>query len=314
MNSEMSDEESPKKIIKHMVLSGGGETGFAYYGAFRESHIQGFWDIKNIISIHSTSAGSIFSTFLPLIHHIGWEKFDTFIYERPWDQVYTFSIEHIMNLYTNIGILNRKSIYDTFYPIFTAVDISMDITMEEFYQLTGIEIHYYTTELESFELVNVSYKTHPNWKVIDAVYASSALPILFKPAEIDGKSYIDGAVFCNYPLKQCMKMAEDEDEILAFKKCYPIEFKTDTNYDNLIEYINDILAKTFAKISVSFGSPEIKNCVKFFGEYTTAYTVYNIISNVESRNELIESGKNTWHKFYERTYLAGLGEGNRELL
>lgn len=305
---------TPIKTIKHIVLSGGGETGFAYYGAIRESHKSGFWDIKNIISIHSTSAGSIFSTFLPLIHLIGWDKFDTFIHKRPWEQVFTFSIDHIMNLYTNIGILTRKSIYDTFYPIFTAVDISMDITMEEYHQLTGIEFHYYTTELESFQLIDVSYKTHPHWKVIDAVYASSALPILFKPAEIDEKSYIDGGVFCNFPLKQCMEMADDEDEILAFKKCYPIEFKTDTNYTNLMEYVNDILAKTFAKISVSFGSPEIKNCVKFLGEYTTAYTVYKIVANPEARTELIESGKDIWCNFYEKTYLAGLGEGNGELL
>jgi predicted acylesterase/phospholipase RssA len=310
----MSEEPTPKKLIKHIVLSGGGETGFAYYGAIRESHSQGFWDVKNIISIHSTSAGSIFSTFIPLLPIIGWDEFDTFIYKRPWDQVYKFSLHKMMNLYTNIGILDRKTIYDTLYPIFTAIDISMDITMSEFYQLTGVEIHYYTTDLESFELVDVSYKTHPAWKVVDAVYASSALPILFKPAIIEGKGYIDGAVFCNYPLKQCMEMADDEDEILAFKKCYPIEFRTDTNYEHLIDYINDILAKTFAKISVSFCCPEIKNCIKFYGEYTTAYTVYKIMSNLEDRNKLIDSGKDTWKKFYETTYLSGLGERHDKFL
>jgi predicted acylesterase/phospholipase RssA len=294
-----TETQKEKKIIKHIVLSGGGETGFAYCGAIRESNISGFWDIKNIVSVHSTSSGSIFATFLPLIHRIGWDEFDNFVCKRPWDQVYKFGLNQMMNLYTNIGILDRKAIYDTFYPIFMAVDISMDITMEEFHQLTGIEIHYYTTEMETFQLVDVSYKTHPHWKVIDAVYASSALPILFKPAEIDGKTYIDGAVFCNYPLKQCLEMADHEEEILAFKKCYPIEFRTDTHYENLIDYINDILAKTFAKISVSFDSPVITNCVKFMGEYTTAYTVYKVISNTDLRNEMIHSGKDAWHKFCE---------------
>ena len=316
MSAEQEDRiptpaPNTKKIIKHIVLSGGGETGFAYCGAFRESNKAGFWDIKHIISIHSTSAGSIFATFLPLIHLIGWDEFDNFVYKRPWDQVYKFGLTQMMNLYTNIGILDRKAIYDTYYPIFTAVDISMDITMKEFYQFTGIEIHYYTTDVESFELVDVSYKTHPDWKVIDAVYASSALPILFKPAEIDGKTYIDGAVFCNYPLKQCMEMADHEDEIFAFKKCYPIEFVTDTNYANLIDYINDILAKTFAKISVSFDSPKIKNCLKFVGEYTTAYTVYKIMSNLESRIEMIDSGARIWNEFYSSH--LGLGERDDEL-
>jgi predicted acylesterase/phospholipase RssA len=310
----MSTTQSPTKTIKHIVISGGGETGFAYYGTFRESNLRGFWDIKNIVSIHSTSAGSIFATFLPLIHHIGWDEFDTFIYKRPWDQVFKFSLNQIMNLYSNIGIMNRKTIYDVFYPIFMALDISMDITMEEFHEYTGIEMHFYTTELDSFQLVDVSYKTHPHWKVVDAVYASSALPILLNPAPIDGKTYIDGGVFCNYPLKQCMEMTDDEDEIFALKKCYPIEFKTDTNYLNLIEYINDIFAKMFAKLSVSFESPEIKNCVKFMGEYTTAYSVYKIMSSLEDRIQMIELGKTTWNEFYENTYLSGLGEGKDELL
>lgn len=310
----MSEEPPPKKTIKHIVFSGGGETGFAYYGAIRESCIQGFWDIKNIVSIHSTSAGSIFSTFIPLLHNVGLGEFDTFIYNRPWDQVYKFSLNQMMNLYTNIGILDRKTIYDTFYPIFTAVDISMDITMSEFYQLTGIEFHYYTTDLESFELLDISHKTHPDWKVVDAVYASSAMPILFKPAIIAGKYYIDGAVFCNYPINQCIEMADDKDEILAFQKCYPDELTSKMNYDNLMEYINDILAKTFAKISVSFCSHKIKNCVKFSGGYATAYSVYKIMSNLEARNALIDSGKDIWKNFYETTYLSGLGEGDDELL
>jgi hypothetical protein len=106
-------------------------------------------------------------------------------------------------------------------------------------------------------------------------------------------------------------MADDEDEILAFKKCYPIEFRPDTKYENLIDYINDILSKMFAKISVSFGSHEIKNCVKFTGEYTTAYTVYKIMVNVESRIEMIDSGAIIWHEFEKS--LAGLRERNDEL-
>lgn len=315
MHNEPDDSiptPNPEKIIKHIVLSGGGEIGFAYFGALRESNKHGFWDIKNIISVHSTSAGSIISTFIPLVHLIGWDGFDNFMYKRPWDQVYKFGLTQMMNVYTNIGILDKKSIYDTFYPIFTAVDISMDITMEEFYQFTGIEMHYYTTNLGSFELLDVCYKTHPHWKVIDAVYASSALPILFKPAEIDGKSYIDGAVFCNYPLNQCMEMADDEDEILAFKKYISPKYTPDTNYSNLVDYVNYILAKTFAKISISINSPEIKNCVKFAGQYSTAYTVYKIMSNLESRIEMIDSGASAWNEFYSQT-LTGLGERNGEL-
>lgn len=298
METEAESKEE-KRTIKHIVLSGGGETGFAFYGALRESNKQGFWDIQHIRSIHSTSVGSIFGVCLTFSHLIGWDKLDNFIYNRPWDQVYKFGLNQIINVYSNIGVLDRKAVYDTLYPLFTAIDISMDVTMEEFYKLNGIELHLYTTEMESFQLIDVSYKTHPHWKVIDAVYASCSLPLLFKPAVIEGKSYIDGAVFCNYPLKPCMEMADHEDEIFAFRKVYPIEDKTDPNYENLIDYINDILAKMVSKISTFSHTPDIKNCLKFLGESTSVYTVYKVMSDHETRNHTITYGTEVWNEFYQ---------------
>ena len=39
-------------VIKHLVLSGGGPTGFLTYGAARFLSKEGFWDISNIESIY----------------------------------------------------------------------------------------------------------------------------------------------------------------------------------------------------------------------------------------------------------------------
>ena len=40
----------PKTTIKHIVISGGGVSGFTAYGILRESHKAGLWDLKNIKS------------------------------------------------------------------------------------------------------------------------------------------------------------------------------------------------------------------------------------------------------------------------
>jgi hypothetical protein len=34
--------------IRHLVISGGGEMGFAFYSVLRDSHKSGFWNIQNI--------------------------------------------------------------------------------------------------------------------------------------------------------------------------------------------------------------------------------------------------------------------------
>ena len=63
---ERSNEPSYENnhIIKHIVLSGGGVSGFSEYGVLRESHNSGFWNINNIKSIYGTSSGSIVSIFI----------------------------------------------------------------------------------------------------------------------------------------------------------------------------------------------------------------------------------------------------------
>ena len=49
--------ENELPIIKHIVLSGGGQSIFTFYGVIKESNERGLWNISNIESIYGTSAG-----------------------------------------------------------------------------------------------------------------------------------------------------------------------------------------------------------------------------------------------------------------
>ena len=290
------------KTIKHLVLSGGGATGFAFYGALRESNKTGFWDIHNIETTHSTSVGGIFLTFVVLLKMMTWEEYDILIYKRPWDQVYNFKMENLLNFYQNCGILGRKTIVDTFYPVFTSLDISLDVTLHQFYEITGIEMHYYVTDLTEFELVDLSYKTHPDWTVVDAVHASSALPVLFQPTQVNGKLYADGAIFCNYPVKQCIEIADDPDEILGLYKSTPKkeDSPNSNRNNNMLDYLMTIMDKLLNRIAIE--TPNIKNNIEFIGESTNAYGVYKVMYDPVIRLALIDSGIDVWNEFYEKTY------------
>ena len=69
-------------------------------------------------------------------------------------------------------------------------------------------------------MVDISYKTHPTWRVLDAVYASSCAPILFSPHVLDEKhetdiscqsivtKYVDGGFLIHYPIEQCLQWCD----------------------------------------------------------------------------------------------------------
>ena len=72
---------------------------------------------------------------------------------------------------------------------------------------------------KKFEKIDFSWKTHPDWKLLDVVYCSSCLPILFSPfLTEEGDCYIDGGILNNYPVIHCQNAIEDHDTIFGIIK------------------------------------------------------------------------------------------------
>jgi predicted acylesterase/phospholipase RssA len=214
MEEQTNTEVNPEKpTIKHIVCSGGGLAGFAFYGAIKESHKQGLWQIENIQTIYATSVGTIIAVMLALKYD--WETLDDYLIKRPWQNVFTFNLYSILDTINKRGMFGIEIIQDIFLPMFNGKDIRMDITLLEFYKLTNIEIHMCTTDINSFQLIDISHKTHPDWNVIEAIYSSCAVPVLFTPLFKNNESYCDGGVLANYPLEQSIKNGANPTEILG---------------------------------------------------------------------------------------------------
>ena len=166
----MENQEPEVKKIEHIVISGGGQTGFTFYGILREAAKHGFWDINNIRSFYGTSVGTFLSVILCLKYD--WETIDTYFINRPWQNIFKVDLYTIMQAFEKRGIFGIDTMEKMLGPLFAGKDISMSITLKEFYDLNGIDIYLFTTELNQFKLCKMSHKTHPDWRVIDAVYAS----------------------------------------------------------------------------------------------------------------------------------------------
>jgi predicted acylesterase/phospholipase RssA len=285
--------------IKHIVCSGGGVTGFAFYGVIRESHKQGLWKFEDIETIYGTSVGSIFAVLLAL--NYDWDTMDDFLIKRPWQNVFKFNMYSLLESFQKKGIFDINSIRESFLPAFHGKDISIDITMKEFYEATNKEIHIFTTEVNSFQTVDISYKTHPDWKIVDAVYCSSAVPVVFAPHVINDTCYCDGGFLVNYPIYKCIEAGANPDEILGLTRTSDPEKEANkiNSESSMLDYVILIINKLIRTIlnqrriqSDSSDLPEKTPRYEFIIKCPpiSIYDIYNATTNIEERLRLIQVG------------------------
>ena len=200
-------------MIQHLVLSGGAIVGFAYFGTLQTLIENEYLNMDDIQTIHATSAGTLVAVSFTLGYKL--DVLKTYWMDRPWKDLYTIDFNSIVRAIKDGGMFGRPEVLKTIEPLLLGKDLSIDITLEEFYTFNKKEIHFYTTKYSSLELVDLSYKTHPAWKLVDAVFASCCLPVLFIPLLHEEHYYIDGAVIMNYPLQRCLDQGHDVDTILG---------------------------------------------------------------------------------------------------
>jgi len=289
-NKNENDNETINETkIKHLVISGGGVVGFSFYGLLRETHKEGVWNINDIQTIYGTSVGSILGALIALKYD--WETMDDYLIKRPWQNVYKFSMDSLFLAFQTKGILDKKIIEETFAPLFKAKDININVTLKEFYEITNIELHFFSTDINTFNLIDFSYKTHPEWIVTDAIYCSCSLPILFQPIIKDNICYCDGGFIANYPVKQCVENGANPDEIFGMSRNSIFnESNTITENSSLIDYILNLLYKTIDKVLNIKKDFNIKKEVFIKCPPLSIYDIYETASSMEIRLELISNG------------------------
>jgi len=275
-------------VIRHIVCSGGGVTGFSFYGMLRECHKRNLWKLEDIETIYGTSVGSIIAVILALDYD--WDTIDDYLIKRPWNNVFKFNLYSIIDSLKKRGIFGMKTIEDTFAPLFNGKDISIDITMQDFYDITKKEIHIFTTDVMRFEVVDISHKTHPEWRLMDAVYASSAIPIIFSPFIKDSKCYCDGAMLLNYPLDKCIENGAKNDEIIGL--CNDMNAHDEDIFNescSLLDYGLIIMKKLICAF-LSVREHRIKNEFRIKSINMSIYDIVSTTTEIDNRIRLIQEG------------------------
>jgi predicted acylesterase/phospholipase RssA len=285
--------------IKHIVISGGGPTGIKALGALQHLEKEEFWNIEDIESIYCTSAGAIIGLLVALKFH--WDTINDYIIKRPWHEAYQIGVNQIFEAYNKKGLFDEKVI-DIFYkPFFNSRDISMKMTMSEFYEYTKIDFHVFSLEMNRFEIVDVSYKTHPDLEILKAIHMTIALPLVISPCCIGDDCFVDGGMISNYPLNYCIKNNCIKDtngyaEILGLRNNYEKEIHVDignniVNKDStILDYIMTFINKLVLNVDTEKNQPIIENEVLYDTKHTSFSFLKSAVSSAEVRQQLLNDG------------------------
>jgi predicted acylesterase/phospholipase RssA len=289
--------------IKHLVMSGGGPTMLQTLGALYYLANESFVNLKDIETIYGTSAGAIIGLCIAL--NFDWETINDYIIKRPWHDVFPMKIQNILDAYSKKGIYDYKNIEKSFKPLFDAKDIPIDISLQDFYDITKIELHFISFEINEYKVVDISYLSHPTLPVLTAIHMTCALPILMTPVCLDGKCYIDGGTTCNYPLKICLDSGKELDEILGFKNKYN-ENKNNINEEStLLQFLTSFLYKAVFSLSTHDQQPEIQNEVICDVSHLTFDFLKEAVTSSEVRKSLFENGIESAKTFLQNQFVVG---------
>jgi predicted acylesterase/phospholipase RssA len=299
----ITDDKKNSKTIKHIVISGGGHYGFYTYGLLREGNLKGFWKLENIQTMYGTSVGALLCVILCLNYK--WDVLDNYIINRPWQNVFNADIYSLINVFHTKGIFDIETIKETFIPLFNGADQPMDIniTMKEFYEITKIDLHIFVTDLNTFNCVDISHTTHPDYSLIECVYCSCAIPIVFSPFYIGNECNIDGCFSAHYPINYCIQNNKniDKDEILGICKMADFAASSEplnnkkTFFDYLMIVVNKIL-KSIINSDYQVSQYIIKNQFIIKTDSLSISNILEIINSSKVREEMIKSGADIFNK------------------
>ena len=278
-------------MIKHLVIPGGAIYGFSFYGAIKELNINGTINFEKIETIYATSVGCILAVILCLKYD--WNELDNYIINRPWHNLFHFTFHSILSSFTKNGIFDILIMKEMLLPLFNAKEISIDITLQEFYDMNGIELHFFTIDLSLFKLIDVSYKTFPHWTIMEAIYSSACAPVLFEPFKKDNIMYVDGGLLSNCPIKELLNnkdispLVEEIFYINTFVNYHEEPIIKDFNLLNYIIFL-------FTKIIIYYSGllcvdPKIKH-VLIQRVTVPLYDVFSIVNSKIHRIDMIDHG------------------------
>ena len=218
--------------------------------------------------------------------------------KKKWDIAY--------KLYSQHALYGIKEFTEMLRPALQGKDMNTNITFQEFYDRTGIELHFIVTELNKFVTVDFSYKTHPQQEVIEAAYMSCCYPFIFTPIYRDGCCYVDGGIITDYPIRDCINNQKcDVSEILGIKILWERKPANLTEKSSVLQFISTFFNQVKSNLFENRPSIPFQNEVVCVSRIFSSQDWLNWAKDENYRRELVLRGETFANVFlsYRRNFL-----------
>lgn len=286
-------------MIKSIVLSGGNYLGLIELGLLQNLFEKKFLKMDEIEQLYGTSIGGFVCTLLCL--NIPFDDLCEYFEKRPWHKILDLDQSVFTDFFFKKGIIKKDIFEKTFKNLLESVNLSLNITLKEFYHYSNKELHLFSIRISDFTLVDISYKTHPDLELIDAVFMTCSLPFIFQPISYENEYYIDGGLLCNCPLEYALKNSVPE-EVLCIMFSYdnhegPTNFFTNFEEKNVIEYNLYLYLTILQKMYKFVKAPDKVTQIIVETEPTNLEDAVDALFNSEERVKYINMGKEMANNF-----------------
>ena len=184
-------------MFSNIVLSGGGLAAVSYFGCLK--YIYENEELKkNIVNILGVSSGSIFALFLLL--NISIDECEKWLHNMKTMNINNISLKSIIKLKTRFGLDDSTCVIDIVKQILDIKNIHHSITFKELSKLTGKNFIVCAANISTHELFYFNIDNTPDVRILDAIKASTSIPIIFTPYIHNDEYLVDAFIYDNFPL------------------------------------------------------------------------------------------------------------------
>lgn len=184
-------------MFSNIVLSGGGLAAISYFGCLK--YIYENRELKkNIVNILGVSSGSIFALFLLL--EIPISDCEKWLTDIKTMNINSISFKSIIKLKKHFGLDDSTCVLDIVKKVLDIKNINHAITFKELSKLTGKNFIVCVANISKHELFYFNVDTTPDVTILDAIKASTSIPIIFTPYIYKDQYLVDAFIYDNFPL------------------------------------------------------------------------------------------------------------------
>ena len=184
-------------MFSNIVLSGGGLAAISYFGCLK--YIYENEELKkNIVNILGVSSGSIFALFLLL--NISLDECEKWLYDLKTMNINNISLKSIIKLKTTFGLDDSTCVMEIVKRILDIKSIHHSITFKELSKLTGKNFIVCAANISKHKLFYFNIDNTPDVMILDAIKASTSIPIIFTPYIYNDEYLVDAFMYDNFPL------------------------------------------------------------------------------------------------------------------